>query len=331
MRKKSATAGGRGRRHRVVLVASPGVPVFEFAIAAEVFGIDRTVLTPDWYEFAIAGVDQPATSIAYGITIPAGQGLAALRTADTVIVPACSDVRTHAPAALLAELRAAHARGARIAGICSGTFVLAEAGLLEGRAATTHWMHADELASRYPTVTVDPTVLYVHDDIWTSAGSSAGLDMCLELVRQDYGAAVANEVARRIVTPPHRAGGQAQYIRSITPAGAQPRRDVQEWARRYLAQVTVASLAEYAQVSQRTLNRQFREQTGLSPQAWLQRARLEAAAGLLETSDLTVDAIARRVGLGTSTNLRAHFANAYGVTPARYRQTFSTQPLVETG
>lgn len=298
------------------------MPVFEFAIAAEVFGIDRSDLTPDWYEFTVAGVDEPATAIAHGITVPAGNGLTALRSADTVIIPACADVRAHAPAALLAELRAAHNRGARIAGICSGTFVLAEAGLLDHRRATTHWMHATELASRYPYIAVDPAVLYVHDGVWTSAGSSAGLDMCLELVRQDHGASIANEVARRIVAPPHRAGGQAQYIRSIAPVGGQSQRNAHDWARRNLADATVAALADYAQVSQRTLHRQFREQTGLSPQAWLQRTRLEAAAELLESSQLTIEAIARRVGLGTAANMRAHFASTYGVAPARYRQTF---------
>lgn len=311
------------RRHRVVLVVSPGVPLFEFAIAAEVFGTDRRHLTPDWYEFTIAGVDEPGTKIAHGLIVPSGPGLAALRRADTVIVPACRDVHARAPAPLLDALRQAHTGGARIAAICSGSFVLAEAGLLAGRRATTHWMHAAELAARYPDVTVDPSVLYVHDDVWTSAGSAAGLDMCLALVRQDHGAAVANEVARHVVTPPHRAGGQAQFIRSTEVAAAPPGHDVQDWARSNLAEVTVIDMARYAGVSQRTLNRRFRDRVRMSPQEWLQRTRLDAAAEHLETTDLTVDAIARRVGLGSATNLRAHFTNTYGVPPAQYRHTFN--------
>ena len=318
MRKQSATR----RRHRVVLVASPGVPLFEFAIAAEVFGDHRRHLTPDWYEFMIAGVDQPGTEIARRISVPAA-GLAALGRADTVIVPACANVHGRAPAALLDARRRAHKRGARIAGICSGSFVLAEAGLLAGRRATTPLLLADELAKRYPDIAVDPAVLYVHDDVWTSAGSAAGLDMCLELVRHDLGAAVANQVARHIVTPPHRAGGQAQYVRTTRVDADPSRHDVQEWARNNLADATVSDMARYAGVSQRTLNRRFRDRDGMSPQEWLQRVRLDVAAEHLETTTMTVDTIARRVGLGSATNLRAQFSTAYGVPPAHYRQTFN--------
>ncbi|MCO1659867.1 GlxA family transcriptional regulator [Pseudonocardia humida] len=315
------------RRHRVVLVASPGVPLFELAIAAQVFGTDRSDITPDWYEFAIVGVDGADTRIEHGISVPGGAGLPALRGADTVIVPACAQIHGRAPEALLGALRAAHQRGARIAAICSGSFVLAEAGLLDGRRATTHWMHADELARRHPAVTVDPAVLYVCDDVWTSAGSAAGLDMCLELVRRDLGAAVANEVARRTVTPPHRDGGQAQYSRPAAGPAAQPRRDVLDWARRNIADATVTGMADHAGISARTLNRQFHDLTGRSPQAWLQRLRLDTAAELLESTDLTVHAIARRVGLGTATNLRMRFTGTYGVPPTRYRQTFGPRAV----
>jgi AraC family transcriptional regulator, transcriptional activator FtrA len=318
----SSVAGTSARR--VVLVASPGVPLFELSIAAEVFGIDRHDLVPNWYDFSIVGVDEPATRIAHGITVPAGAGLRALRDADTVIVPACADVQRCPDDALVAALRDADNRGARIAAICTGSFVLAEAGLLDGRRATTHWMHAAALTSRYPGVHVDPTVLYVFDGVWTSAGSAAGVDMCLELVRQDHGAAIANEVARRIVTPPHRAGGQAQYIRPTQTARGGPRRDVQEWARRHLADITIVGMAQYARVSQRTLNRQFHAETGMSPQHWLQHARLDTAAELLENTTLTVEAVARRVGLGTATNLRTRFTGVYGVPPGHYRRTFTT-------
>lgn len=319
VRKKSDTAS----RHRVALVASPGVPLFELAIAAEVFGIDRRDLTPDWYEFALVASEAPATTIAHGLAVPADTGLEDLQRADTIIIPACATVHAHAPAPLLSALRAAHARGARIAAICSGSFVLAEAGLLDGRRATTHWMHAAELATRYPAVNVDPTVLYIHDDVWTSAGSAAGMDMCLELVRQDHGAAIANELARRIVTPPHRDGGQAQYIRPVSAAGP-PRRDVQDWARHHLADATITDMARHAGISTRTLNRHFHDTTGLAPQTWLQRLRLQTAAELLETTELTIDTIARRVGLGTSTNLRAQFTTTYSTSPASYRRTFHT-------
>jgi AraC family transcriptional activator FtrA len=279
VRKESDTP----RRHRVVLVAAAGVPLFELAIATQVFGFDRRDITPDWYDFAIVGVDDAApTRIEHGIIVPAGAGLSALRSADTVIVPACADIHGCSPDALLDALRAAHGRGARIAAICSGSFVLAEAGLLHARRATTHWMHADELARRYPTVDVDPAVLYVCDGVWTSAGSAAGLDMCLEMVRRDLGAAVANEVARRTVTPPHRDGGQAQYVRPAAGHAGQGSPDVREWAHRNIADATVTAMAGYAGVSVRTLNRQFRDQTRQPPQVWLQRLRLDTAAELLE-------------------------------------------------
>jgi AraC family transcriptional regulator, transcriptional activator FtrA len=308
-------------RHKVVLVASPGVPLFELSIPAEVFGVDRRDVTPDWYDFSLVSTEEAGTTIAHGLVVPSSGGLAELRTADTVVVPACADVQGLPPPALVGELRRAHARGARIAATCTGSFVLAEAGLLDGRRVATHWMHAATLTERYPAVRVDPDVLYVHDDVWTSAGSAAGLDMCLELVRRDLGAAVANELARRIVVPPHRDGGQAQFIRPVarrTP----PRPDVQDWARRNLADATVAAMADHAGVSTRTLNRQFRNETGQSPQAWLQGTRLDTAAELLETSDLGIEAIARLVGLGTATNLRGQFTATYGVPPARYRSTF---------
>lgn len=312
-------------RHRVVLVASPGVPVFELSIACEIFGIDRADIAADWYDFELVATESP-TEISLGIQVPQGRGVTACVDADTVIVPACANVHAGAPPELLDALRAAHARGARIVSLCSGAFVLAEAGLLDGRRATTHWMHADELARRYPTARIDPGVLYVHDGLWTSAGSGAALDLCLEIVRQDHGAAAANEVARRVVVPPHRQGGQAQYIRPRPAAAASGLSDVQEWARRNLGDMTVAGLARHAGVSVRTLNRQFRRATGTAPQEWLQRERVFAAQELLEVTTLTVDAVAARVGLGTATNLRVQFSTTMGTTPGAYRKTFTAQP-----
>lgn len=309
-------------RHRVVLVASPGVPLFELAIPAEVFGTDRRDLTPRWYDFELVAT-APDTDIGHGLQVPAGRGLDALAEADTIVVPACADVHDHAPPELIEALRDAASGGARLASICSGAFVLAEAGLLDDRRATTHWMHAEQLAARYPRVRVDPTVLYVHDLVWTSAGSAAGLDMCLEIVRHDHGAAVANEIARRVVTPPHRRGGQAQYV-PVPHRADPPDQDIEAWARENLATTSVTELAGQAGVSARTLHRQFLARTGRSPQEWLQGERVRAAAELLEATSLTTDVIARRVGLGSAANLRARFTSSYGIPPAEYRRTFTT-------
>ena len=317
MRKKSD-------RCRVALVATPGVPLFELAGAAEIFGIDRSDLTPDWYDFELVGTS-PETTIGFGMQVPEGRGMEALKDADTIIVPACANIHGGAPAALLEALVAEHARGARIVSLCSGAFVLAEAGLLNGRRATTHWMHAEELSRRYPSVTVDPGVLYVHDDVWSSAGSAAAIDLSLELVRRDFGAAIANEVARRVVIPPHRDGGQSQFIRYRPHTVAAKDDDVEHWARRHLAEVTVTAMARYAGVSVRSLNRQFRSRANLSPQEWLRREKLQTTQELLESTDLTVEAIALRVGLGTAANLRTHFAAEYGVPPGSYRRTFSSR------
>lgn len=315
MSKKSASP-------RVALIATPGVPLFELSTAAEVLGIDRRDITPNWYNFELCATE-PRTTIGHGVVIEQGRGLAALEDADTVIIPACANIHSQPPTALIEAVKSAHERGARVVALCSGAFVLAEAGLLDGRRAATHWMHAPELTRRFPRVIVDADVLYVHDDVWTSAGSAAALDLCIELVRQDYGGHVANEVARRIVIPPHRNGGQAQFIHHQPPHGARPEGDVQEWVRRNLAQATVAGMVAHSRVSARTLNRQFRALTNLTPQEWLQRERLQATQELLESTDLPVDAIARRVGLGTATNLRTCFTRAFGVAPGTYRATFN--------
>lgn len=314
MRKKSA-------RQRVVVVATPDTHLFELAIPCEVFGVDRTDLTAAWYDFELVTAE-PGTTTDHGLSVPAGRGLEALRDADLIVVPACDTMHSGAPQTLLGALREAHVRGARIASICSGAFVLAEAGLLDGRRATTHWMHAPEFAGRYPGVLLDPDVLYVHDDVWTSAGSAAALDMCLAIVRADHGAAVANEVARRIVIPPHRDGGQSQFIRPRPAPVGHDLADSLDWARRNLDKVTVTGLAAHAGTSTRTLHRTMTRVTGGSAQDWLLRERIGAAQELLETSDLTMDAIAVRTGLGTGANLRAHFTRSVGTSPSHYRKTF---------
>lgn len=331
MRKKSANSDDNHLepaieptdRHRVVVVATQDVPLFELAIPCEVFGIDRRDLTPHWYAFELVAAASAITT-GQGLTLPAGRGLAALEDADTIIVPACAGVHAAPPApALLDALVVASERGSRIASVCSGAFVLAAAGLLDGRRATTHWMHAEELAARYPRTTVDPSVLYIHDGPWTSAGSAAALDMCVELVRLDHGSAVANEVARRIVIPPHRNGGQAQYLRPRpTPTGSDLAQTL-DWARHHLDTVTVAAIASHAGTSARTLHRTITRLTGSSPQEWLLRERICSAEELLETTDLTVAAIAARSGFGSAANLRTHFAETVGVPPSQYRATFA--------
>lgn len=319
---KLARMRNKSANHLVVVVVTPGVPVFELGAACEVFGTDRSDLTPDWYAFELVGTEA-RTTLAHGLTVPGGRGLGALAEADTIVVPACASIHDQPPAELPEAIAAAHRRGARVASICSGAFVLAAGGLLDGREAATHWMHAEELARRYPGVRVNSSALYLNDDrVWTSAGSAAGLDLCLELVRQDFGTAITNEVARRVVTPPHRAGDQAQYIRHPVTTGPGSDARLQQWARENLPDVTVSSLAARARVSERTLNRTFRRTTQMTPQAWLQRERLTAAQELLETSDIPLATIARRVGLGTTANLRARFTTTFGVPPHTYRRTF---------
>jgi AraC family transcriptional activator FtrA len=224
-------------------------------------------------------------------------------------------------------VREAHDRGARVTAICSGAFVLAAAGLLNGRRAATHWMHADELARRFPQVRVDASVLYVEDEgIFTSAGTAAGLDLCLELVRQDHGSAVANALARRLVIPPHRDGGQAQFVQGPPPAGADDADlgRVLDWAVRRLDQpLTLKDMAEMAHVSTRTLARRFDAVVGMSPLQWLLHQRVRLAQELLESSQEPINSVAQRSGFGTAANLRKHLTRRAGVSPTAYRRTFS--------
>lgn len=307
-----------------VVVPIPGtVALFELAVPVGVFGAtDRADLAPDWYELVVCGSGtHPASA---GLTLSTRAGLSALRTADLVVVPACVLPDCDAPPELLSALRKAHARGARIASLCTGAFVLAAAGLLDGRTVTTHWMYADDLRRRYPKVTVDEHPLYVDDgDILTSAGTAAALDLCLHIVRQDFGAAVAAEVGRRMVLAPHREGGQSQYIPAPLPARTDGFAPVLEWAVRHLDRpLTMADLAERAGMSLRTFGRHFADRVGTTPLAWLNQQRLARARELLETTDLPVETVAQRSGLGTGSGLRQHFQRAYATTPAAYRRTF---------
>jgi AraC family transcriptional regulator, transcriptional activator FtrA len=311
-------------RHRVVALLNPPQSPFELACAGEVFG---TVPPggPARYDFRICAERPGPLRTTAGYPVHVDAGLAALREADTVVVPGWEPAGTPVPPAVIEALRAAHRRGARIVAICTGAFVLARAGLLDGRRATTHWRHTTQLAAAFPEVRVDPDVLYVdHGDMATSAGTGAGIDLCLHLVRSDHGAAYAAEIARTMVLPPHRRGSQRQYATRPAPARAdESLAPVLEWATARLGTpLTVGRLAERAGLSSRTLARRFTEQLGTSPGQWLLDQRLDATRVLLEQTDLPVEAIATRVGLASAVNLRRRFRARLGTTPGAYRQTF---------
>ncbi|AFU01820.1 GlxA family transcriptional regulator [Nocardia brasiliensis] len=309
----------------------------EVALACQAFGTPPHDHVGDWYDLRLCGVDGAGAHVGlrawFGHAGPAGSfgmcathGLDDLATADTVLVPGTGDVRTDPPAAALAAIRAARARGARMVSLCSGAFVLAAAGVLDGRTATSHWEHAALLASRFPAVRVDPNILYTDEpDVLTSAGLMAGIDLCLHVIRADLGSRAANAVARRMIVPPHRAGGQAQYLESPVPAprGGSGLGEVLEWAMARLDQPTgVGDLAAEAGVSVRTLIRRFHAELGTTPSRWLLVQRLARARELLEHTGLPVDLVAAHSGLGTAPNLRAHFARELGLSPTKYRRDY---------
>jgi AraC family transcriptional regulator, transcriptional activator FtrA len=313
-------------QHWVAMALTTGMPIFEASVPCEVFGIDRPDLVFPWYRFSVVGVGPGPVRIGPGFLFPAGDDADALAHADTVIVPACANVHDDPPGPLVDAVRAAHERGARLVSICSGAFILAAAGVLDGRRATTHWMHAAELARRYPAVTVDPSVLYVDEgDVITSAGSAAAIDACLHVVRVDHGAAVAADVARRLVTPPHRQGGQAQFTRGPARTDEDWLGPLIDWANGRLdAPLTVADLAGQAGLSVRALERRFARSVGTSPLHWLLRQRVRRAQELLETTTKPIEAVASACGFGTAMNMRAHFRKHTGVSPAAYRRTFQS-------
>jgi transcriptional regulator GlxA family with amidase domain len=317
----------RKRRHTVAAVISDGVAPFELAVGCEVFGIDRSELVDPWYRFVVCAAEPPPVRTSVGFSIDTPYGLDEVRKADTVIVPAWAGASTRpVPDHLIDALRTAHRRGARILSVCSGAFVLAAAGLLDGRRATTHWMYTDELARRYPSIEVDPRVLYVDEgDVMTSAGTAAGIDLCLHVVRLDHGAEVANAVARRMVVPPHRDGGQAQFVEAPVPpsAGDDPLATTLGWMLEHLDQpLSVDDLAERSHMSPRHFARRFRAATGTTPHQWLLSQRVLLASRLLETTEMPVELVAQRCGMGSAANLRAHFQRAVGTSPLAYRRTF---------
>jgi AraC family transcriptional activator FtrA len=318
----------RARPHRVVALAAPGVAPFELGIVSEVFGLARPELdVPWWYEHLVCA-ERPGTLPAvggFGVQVP--HGLEALATAHTVLVPGAGDVDAEPPAAVLAALGAAAARGARMVSICSGAFVLAAAGLLDGREAATHWRYAERLAARHPRVRVRADALFIDGgDILTSAGTAAGIDLCLHLIRSDHGASVANAVARRMVVAPARDGGQAQFVEAPVAARADddPVGRAMTWALERIAEpLAVSDLARAAYMSPRNFSRRFAAATGTSPARWLLAQRVQASLPLLEASDLAVEEVGRRVGFPTPAAFRRHFARARGIPPSAHRRAFA--------
>lgn len=309
--------------HTVAVLALNGVIAFDLATPIEVFGRTTTADGAPAYEVLVAGPVRTATAGPTTLSVP--HSLDALVAADTVIVPGRADPTAPMDPRAVAALQAAAARGARIASICVGALDLAATGLLDGLRATTHWQAAGLLATRYPDIEVDPAALFVDNgQILCSAGAAAGLDLCLHMIAGDHGGAIAAEAARTAVVPLTREAGQAQYIRDEN-LGATGLTATLLWIEEHARQpVTVADIARTAAVSARTLNRRFADELGVTPSAWLTRARVRRAQGLLETTDWPIDRIADESGLGSATNLRARFASLVGTSPARYRTALST-------
>ncbi|GAA1990441.1 helix-turn-helix domain-containing protein [Isoptericola halotolerans] len=314
---------------QVAAVVVPGVAPFELGIAYEVFGIDRSATGGPSFAFTLCTPEPGLVPTKGGFPIVVEAGLDATEQADVVVVVAydvlTDAVRPDVPAAYLDAVRRAHARGAWILSLCSGAFVLAAAGLLDGRRCTTHWMFADRLAAAAPLASVDPDVLYVEDDrLITSAGTAAGIDAALHLVRTELGGEAARAIARRMVVPPQRDGGQAQYVVDPLPCEADSLSDLLAWMRENLAEPhTVATLARRAMLSERTFARRFRDETGTTPGAWLARQRVARAQELLESTDASVDEVARLVGFGGAAAMRHHFARRLGTSPLAYRRRFA--------
>lgn len=310
----------------VIALVYDDLCAFEFSCTAEVFGLPRPEFGSDWYRFETCAMKGRKVTGQYGLSMSVDGGLDRIAAAGTVIIPGWRGNDVPVPAPVLDALRQAHSYGTRLLSICSGSFVLAATGLLDGKRATTHWRYADELRRRYPRIQVDPDVLYVDEgQILTSAGSAAGLDLCLHLVRRDYGPAVANQVARRLVIPPHRDGGQAQFLE--TPVDRPERGSLsallENMRRRLDEPLRIAELARLAAMSERTFLRRFQATTGMTPADWITRIRVDRARELLESTELSIDHIAARTGLGMATTMRHHFRRKVGVSPSEYRRRFS--------
>lgn len=314
------------RPHLVVALAYDRLCTFEFGCVVELFALPRPELGVDWYRFAVCASEPGPVRAAGGIKVQAPYRLALMDRADTIVIPGWRDPDETPPEPLLKKLRAAHRRGARLCSICSGVFVLAAAGVLDGATVTTHWRYAERLQARYPALRVNPDALYVDAGrIVTSAGSAAGLDMLMHLVRRDHGSAIANRVAQRLVLPPHRDGGQAQFVpRPLPSVGGDRLPKLIDWMRAHAGQPhTLASLAARAAMSPRTLQRQFRDATGLGPYEWLIRERVGLAKEMIERDPaLPVARVAALAGFGSEESLRRHFRRIAATSPAAYRRSF---------
>lgn len=309
----------------VAILAYDGLCTFEFGMAVEIFGLPRPEFDFPWYRHCTVAVDAGPMRALGGVQVYADAGLEALAEAHTIVVPGWRNRAQLPPEALLQALRAAHARGVRLLSICSGVFVLAATGLLDGKRATTHWRYCDELAKCFPAVEVDPAVLYVDSgQIITSAGSAAGIDACLHLVGRDFGSYIANTVARRLVMAPQRSGGQAQFIPA--PVAQAPRGDlsmVLQWALQNIAApLTVKQMATKALMSERTFLRRFSEATGMSPKSWLLHTRMSQAREFLESTSLNTEQIAERCGFSSVESFRVAFRKVVGLAPSFYRDRF---------
>ena len=313
------------KKHLVIALAYDRLCTFEFGCTVELFALERPELDVDWYDFAVVAVEPGPIRAAGGITVQAPYTPELLALSNTIVIPGWRDADELPPPALLELIRDAHRRGARLCSICSGVFVLAAAGVLDGQRATTHWRYADLLARRYSRIDVQPDHLYVDTgQIITAAGSAAGLDMLLHVVRRDYGARIGNLVAQRLVVAPHREGGQAQFLPRPMVHGEQGRLSkLMDWLRSHPERPhTVASMAGHAAMSPRTLQRQFQQTTGLGAAEWLTRERVAIVKEMLEVPDVPLAHIAERAGFGSEESLRHHFRRLTSTTPGAYRKRF---------
>lgn len=315
----------------IAVVAFHRISPFHLSIPCMVFGEDRRTGGVPRFDVRVCAAEPGPLSTSAGLTLSTRYGLKELKRADTIIVPSWRDPEETPPAPLLDALRKAEARGAHLVGLCLGSFVLAAAGILEGRPATTHWLAAEAFTRRYPQVRLNPDVLYVDDgNVLTSAGAAAGIDCCLYLLRKWSGAQVAGYVARRMVVPLHRQGGQAQYIEHPLPASAEGERlsGTLDWALRNIGKrLSLNTLAGRARMSRRTFTRHFRKVTGTTVGKWLLNQRLAVAQQLLERTDRPIEVIAERAGFGSAVSLRQHFRMVFGISPSTYRQEFLTRAI----
>jgi AraC family transcriptional activator FtrA len=320
---KSAPAS----RHSLVIVAYDGLCLFEFSTALETLGPPPSGWEDRWYDVTVAAADAMPLRAGAGIRLAIDGGLELIERAETIVVPGWRAVGERVPDTLIEALQRAQRRGCRFVSICTGSFVLAAAGLLDGRRATTHWQDAELFSTSYPTIDVEPSVLYVDEgDILTSAGCAAGLDVCLHLIRRDYGPIAANRVAQRMVVPPHRQGGQAQFVDQPLPvrenAALAPLLDTLR--SRIDADLNIDALAAETRMSRRTFLRRFHDATGMTPGEWLLGLRLERARSLLETTRISIEQVAQGSGFGSAETLRHHFRVRMGTSPTAYRQQFSS-------